>query len=334
MGRVVQMERERGISPEKAGLQNVKLQLILNMCLDPELKPAAFKAAVYLLVGPGNGSRGDCFMSDHDLAECIGVSPDTVAKSILKSPTFGSYFTINRGQNRGDATEYRVTEGAILGGEDRRARGLSWLQRSDGAHVETSRRKREYGKAGKLPGFNEKGQKIPDQRGEEIPVEGRKKPPPNPEEKPIEQPNCASETEPQEEDFSSALEKFSRAYPRSGIPAKVEAAFRSAVQADVSPDDLVFAASSYAVEQKGNLPRYIALPENWLGKRRYEPFIAARKQGGSSAGEVSAVDQHWVASIKAGEEWVSRHLSSHKARGLVARGLVTAADCEACRIPL
>ncbi len=344
MGNVLRMNRDRGGASDKTELQAVKLQIILNMSLDRDLKPAAFKAAVYLLVGPGSGPRGECFLSDRDLAECIGVSPDTIAKTILKSSAFQRYFEFDRGRNRGDATDYRVTDEAIADAAERKGLGLSWLCRADRTEVETTRKKRQNEKAGKNQGFAKKGRrnsglrneeaqekpgKKPTESPEETRVKARKKHPPIPEEEPRENPACAAVAA-DEFDFDEFRMRFLRAYPKVGDEGATENELRKAIKAGADPDRILAGARAYADEQDGNAPRYIAYSENWLAKKRWEHS----SQTAPAERNPEAIAEVRAKAIREKAPWIGRHLSAAAARELVARQMVTAEQCRAAGVDL
>lgn len=147
----------------------------------------------------------------------------------------------------------------------------------------------------------------------------------------IEQPNepCAADA-PHTFDFNSFLGKFESAYPRMGDERSTEDELRKAIDAGADPDHILAAVRAYAEEQKGNNPQYIAYSENWVRNKRWERHTMPK----SPAANAAAVDEQRAKAIREGQGWISRHISAAAARDLVARGLVTPAECASAGVQL
>lgn len=151
----------------------------------------------------------------------------------------------------------------------------------------------------------------------------------NPVSEPVREP-CGPEADPQINDLPNGfLDQFIEAFPRIGSLEKTEAALLDAIASGVDPADILHGAKAYATEQKGNQPRYIAYSENWVSLSRWAQF--AKK---SRSVDPEAIARSWAKSIKEGATWVARHISAAAGRDLVARGLVTEAECKAVGIIL
>ena len=70
------------------------------------------------------------------------------------------------------------------------------------------------------------------------------------------------------------LDRFLAVYPRQGSRDAVEGELTKALSAGADPAKILAAARAYADEQAGNPDRFIAYPENWLRKRRWELHAA------------------------------------------------------------
>jgi len=114
------------------------------------------------------------------------------------------------------------------------------------------------------------------------------------------------------------VDRFVAAYPRPGDRERTVAALEAAVADGADPDHILAGAEAYAIEQKGNAPRYIAYSDNWLRDRRWERFASVK----ASRQEVL---KYW-AGIVNGSGFVSRAaVGPSLASELVEAGLVTVA---------
>lgn len=152
----------------------------------------------------------------------------------------------------------------------------------------------------------------------------------NPVREPLKEP-CAAETAPQTRDLTDDfVDRFFAFYPRGGDRAKTGAALKKAICQDgVSFEAILEGAKAYAAEQKGNHPRYVSYPENWVEQERWLQFATVTKFG-----DPDAIHQQRAKSIREGQTWVGRHISAAAARELIARDLVTAEQCRAVGVSL
>jgi hypothetical protein len=140
---------------------------------------------------------------------------------------------------------------------------------------------------------------------------------------------CASQDEPQTPKLDYIfLDKFMAAFPRIGALGATEAALESAIASGVDPDAILAGARAYALEQKGNAPRYIAYSENWLGDRRWE--MHAPKAADPDA--VSSVEQSWISAFTGGNGTLARHCPPAVVSSLIAAGHVTLEQCRALEV--
>jgi DNA-binding MarR family transcriptional regulator len=145
---------------------------------------------------------------------------------------------------------------------------------------------------------------------------------------PVKEP-CASEPEPQTPQMDDLfLDKFMAAFPRIGSLGDTEAALESAIASGVDPAAILAGARAYALEQKGNLPRYIAYSENWLGDRRWEKHSP---KAADPAVEPS-IEQSWIAAFTAGNGSLARHCPPAVVSSLIAAGHVTLEQCRALEV--
>jgi hypothetical protein len=145
---------------------------------------------------------------------------------------------------------------------------------------------------------------------------------------PVKEP-CASEADPQTPKLDHVfLDKFMAAFPRIGALGATEAALENAIASGVDPDAILAGARAYALEQKGNAPRYIAYSENWLGDRRWEKH--SPKAADPDA--VSSVEQSWISAFTGGNGAVARHCPPAVVSSLLAAGHVTLEQCRALEV--
>ena len=350
-------ELDSGPADTEHLLSQLKIQLIHNMTLDQGLKPAARCAAIFLVVALIDRRSGRCFVTDADFAGSIGLHEDTLRKQVKRHPAFRHYFDVTNGTHRGNATEYEITA-AALGEAAARKRGElgnteAVTDRAGGAEggqdpdakagirpangCET--------KPGDMPAIEDKGGKIvPERRGNRPGKAGLDHPPSQ--SNPSSNPDCADgaqevseedgigtpgsvsrrpRTNDRTENRGSAdddrgeiLNLFIAAYPRNGAREKVEAAFRDALEDGADPEHILAAARAYAAEQKGNTPRFIAYPENWLRQRRWEQHPAP-----STPASEDAVLANLAKMVTDGKSYASSAISSTRAHQLLAAGLVT-----------
>jgi hypothetical protein len=146
--------------------------------------------------------------------------------------------------------------------------------------------------------------------------------------KPVTKP-CASEAEPQTPQMDDLfLDKFMAAFPRIGSLVETEAALENAIASGVDPDAILAGARAYALEQKGNAPRYVAYSENWLGDRRWEKH--APKAADPDC--VSSVEQSWISAFTGGNGTLARHCPPAVVSSLLAAGHVTLEQCRALEV--
>ena len=124
-------------------------------------------------------------------------------------------------------------------------------------------------------------------------------------------------------DFDDFVDRFLEKHPRPGCREATEEALRRALDEGADQDQLIRAAEAYGKEQAGNQPAFIAYSENWLRRGRWKAHLPKPK---ASEEEVA---QALAESIRSGKRWVAAHVSAHRARELIARGLVTREECEA-----
>ncbi len=162
-------------------VSDIKLQIIHNMSLDPELKPSAHKAAVFLLVAMIDRRTGWCFITDVELARCIGVSVDNVRRHVRTHHGFLRYFEVTPGRRKGVATEYRITHEAL---------SQARLRKSSGAkNKEQVACGDNQSEVVNFPTYrDESGGKNYQFRRENLPKSGGKNYPPNPVNKPSKKP--------------------------------------------------------------------------------------------------------------------------------------------------
>ena len=134
----------------------------------------------------------------------------------------------------------------------------------------------------------------------------------------------------QDRNFEKTLGTFLKVYPRHGDRGRTEDALRAALGAGADPDQIIAAAKAYAVEQKGNAPRFIAYSENWLEQKRWD----RHRIPADPRADPSAVAELRAKNIRAGREWAVRDVSASYARDLIAQGLVTAEQCRGAGISL
>ena len=124
-------------------------------------------------------------------------------------------------------------------------------------------------------------------------------------------------------DFDDFVDRFLAKHPRPGCREATEEALRRALDEGADQDQLIRAAEAYGREQAGNQPAFIAYSENWLRRGRWKSHLPKPK---ATEAEVA---QALAESIRSGKCWVAAHVSAHRARELIARGLVTREECEA-----
>jgi len=342
-------------APANAGqsLGAVKLQIIHNMTLDPDLKPSAFRVAAFLLIAMVDRDTGRCFISDEKLAELNGISVDNVRRHIKRQAGFLRYFDVRVGKFRGHATEYAITETALRDAGTRKAGALKNMEaaaRASGTpDIEIERVSSASGEAtpkektGKIPANDgEKDGKNSTRNGENSRLSGAKGGKiSGTTQCSSSNPDCADGAQEASEKTrrgkadprlpgeiaglpDDLLDYFTAAYPRAGKRDAVEEALAGAVNEGADPAHILAAARAYAVEQKGNPPRFIAYPENWLSQERWKQH----KPAASPASE-DAILANLAGMVTSGKSYAASTISATRARQLLAAGLVTAEQLRA-----
>lgn len=129
--------------------------------------------------------------------------------------------------------------------------------------------------------------------------------------------------------FEDRLDRFVNRYPRAGQRKVVAKALRDALSTGVDPETLIAAAGRYAAEQRGNAQRYIARPENWLKRRGWEDCPPPEVYTSPPRDDVLRAQ---AALVTTGKEYLCGHISASLAREMLARGLVTEAQCRAAGV--
>lgn len=338
-------------------LSQLKIQLIHNMTLDTGLKPAARCAAIFLVVALIDRRSGRCFVTDADFAGSIGLHEDTLRKQVKRHPAFRHYFDVTNGTHRGNATEYGITA-AALGEAAARKRGElgnteAVTDRAGGAECGRDPDAKAgirpangcETKPGDMPAIEDKGGEIVPERRVIHPGKAGLDHPPS-QGNPSSNPDCADgaqevsekdgigdpgsvshqpRTNVRTEDlgstadrFAEILDRFISCYPRPGRRDAVEGALRGAIRDGGAPEHILAAARAYAAEQKGNPPRFIAYPENWLRQRRWEQHAAP-----SAPASEDAVLANLAAMVTGGNSYAAIAISVTRAQQLLAAGLVT-----------
>ncbi|MCB1350045.1 MAG: hypothetical protein KDK11_15930 [Maritimibacter sp.] len=296
-------------------------------------------------------------MTDADFAGSIGLHEDTLRKQVKRNAAFRHYFDVTNGTHRGNATEYEITA-AALGEAAVRKRGKlgnteAVSDRAGGAECGRDPDAKagirpangSETKPGDMPAMEDKGGEIVPERRVIHPGKAGLDHPPS-QGNPSSNPDCADgaqevsekdgnggsgsvshrrRTNVRTEDlgskddrFAEILDGFISSYPRPGDRDAVEAVLRGAIREGVDPEHILAGARAYAAEQKGNAPRYIAYPENWLRQRRWEQYPAP-----SAPASEDAVLANLAAMVTAGKSYASSAISSTRAHQLLAAGLVT-----------
>ncbi|WP_417702263.1 helix-turn-helix domain-containing protein [Pseudophaeobacter sp.] len=128
-------------------------------------------------------------------------------------------------------------------------------------------------------------------------------------------------------DFSGFFDQFADAFPRMGDAEKTEDALRKALGEGTAPAKILVGAKAYAVEQKGNQPRYIKYSENWIEEKRWRQHVTK---------PVASVDPQKVLEerakdIQARKPW-ARTIKVSQAGECITAGLVSVAQCRAAGI--
>ncbi len=129
-------------------------------------------------------------------------------------------------------------------------------------------------------------------------------------------------------DFDGFYERFVELYPRIGNQGETADLLRLAIEAGTDPEDILWGARCYAIEQKGNAARYVAYSENWVRDRRWE----SHPQNAGATATEQDIREARAKAIRERKPWVVSQVSAFAARELMAHSLVTAEECEAAGI--
>ncbi len=311
------------------------MQIAHNMALDSELSGNQHKVASALLFALIDGETGWCYQKDEQLAEIANVSLGTLRKAIRSSPAFQKYFEVVPGTRTGRATEYRLTQEAMQDAARRRSGDLRLLERASGERAvsasETCSQQR-LPLVAKIATSGENGGKSSPEPVQKIPSVGGKNCLPIPEEKSMENPNCAAGTAPQSTNFEKFREEFSKLYPRPGSPEETDRELRKALESGATPDAILWGARCYAIEQKGNQPRYIAYSENWVRDKRWESHVKpAQSPSDTTAKDVR---RGYLRAIQNGNSNLAKHCPVPWAIEMISAGDVTTAQCRTMGISI
>jgi len=120
-------------------------------------------------------------------------------------------------------------------------------------------------------------------------------------------------------------QEFLLAYPKPGNPDRVAAALEKALALGVDAETILNGAKAYATEQKGNAPKFIAYPENWIAKARWASVATTAKAQRATPDEVAA---NYARMITGGKKFAANVVSPAMARDLIKRALVTEQQCK------
>ncbi|SLN13173.1 hypothetical protein ROA7450_00168 [Roseovarius albus] len=305
-------------------LSEVKLQMIHNMSMDSSLKPSACKVATFLLTAMLDKKTGRCYMSDQDLSRCVGLSLDTVRKHVKRQAAFLRYFEVQSGKNKGIATEYQITDQAVRQALMRKNKKIRNTE-SITDYLDSMEIRGRGCMEGNFNAFDNKGVIFSSVRREKFPLNDGKIYLPNQVENPSQNPDCA-DMPTQKIELNDLITDFQGLYPRKGVESEISVALEEAVEQGADTEEILRGAKLYSEQQNGNDQKYIMLPHNWLRKKRWEEFSQKSKNGVSRCSNESVFEMRANA-IKSRQPWVQSSFSTHQARELIAKSLITPEEC-------
>lgn len=303
------------------GLSDLKLQLIHNVLLDDELNSSQSQVAITLIIIFLDSQTGWCFRSDSDLANCAGISIDTLRRKVKPSSAFKKYFAVTSGKYKGRATEYKLTPYAMEDAAKRRCKGWSSVMRANGSSaLEGAKTKLNKGSE-RVPSYDCEGGNSLRQRREKTPKKGGEKHLPITVSISSSNPDHASLVE-LDLDIDQISRRFTEIYPRSGNVKKIEEELRALLQAGVDPLAILMDAEKYVGENRQTDEQFLKRPENWLRRLVKEGAFESR----ASSEKLAQVNARWI-------DWITskhpnaRHCSPAVARDLISAGTVTEQQC-------
>lgn len=147
----------------------------------------------------------------------------------------------------------------------------------------------------------------------------------NPVREPVREPCAAAH----DFEFRVFADRFVELFPRIGNLTETESILEKLIDGGADPEDILWGARCYGVEQKDNKRQYVAYSENWLGERRWEQHAKSDTEASDATIAANQAD-----AIKACKSWVVTSISANRCRELVGKGLVTVAECKAAGIHL
>jgi len=290
---------------------------------DPSVRGSTLEVALCLVFDFANHETLACFPHKKTIADALGFnSIRTVLRATQKLEALGYLEVRRRGRGRGHSNGYFFR---FPGEEDRAGKGdnVVTLSRLEGAgkgdrrDTDTSERVTDQSQKGDnsvAPYIEPESNNLKDcaDRAQEVSEKTRRRK--------------------TDADFPASagflpddlLDRFTAAYPRTGKREAVEAALAEAVDAGADPAHLLAAARAYAVEQKGNPPRFIAYPENWLSQERWKQH----KPAASPASE-DAILANLAKIVIERKSYAASAISPTRARQLREAGLVSDAQLRA-----
>jgi hypothetical protein len=330
MNNIVQIKPENSTREGNYGVSDLKLQMAHNMALDSELNGNAHKVASLLLFALINRKTGFCFRRDQEMADCVGISIETLRRSVKKSPAFQRYFDIRSDGGPGKATEYRLRQAALEDAAKRRDEKFGILVRTDGSNAVGERPQSDEPMVAKIATNPLYGGKNCHQKEDNLPPDGGKSCSPNPV-LPSSNPDCSAKGAPQTIELDSVfLDDFIGVYPKPGPLSAVKTALADALNDGADPKRVIEAARGYSNEQEGNEKRYVMLPQNWLKKKPWE-WCAPKAANPDAA---LSVHKSWIDAFASGKGNLARHCPTSVVRKLLASNLITHDQCRSVEVTI
>lgn len=104
---------------DRYAFRDLKLQYLLGLILDPEVKDSSVRVALYLALVHADNETGESYPSFETIAAALGRCSKSV-KRALNNLEETNHMTIERGTNKGKSSRYRPTTSAMKAAQGRR----------------------------------------------------------------------------------------------------------------------------------------------------------------------------------------------------------------------
>lgn len=306
-----------------ASAKQIRARWVDAVRKDSQVRGSTLEVALCLIFDFANHRTLECFPYLETVAAKVGINKRTVQRATRRLSELGYLKTRIRGRGRSRAYEFCFPQASRSSKKGDNAVTLSHSgegQMGDMRGTLSVERATDLSRKGDR---DVASNREPESKNLKVAAEPAHASGRSGKEFVIESQGMASVNEP------SHFEEFWRAYPRKVNREAAEVEFQKALEGGVEPQRVLTAVRAYAAEQNGNSQKYIAHPENWLAKRRWETYAPS-----SPVPTRMQILEHRAQRIREGKEkpYLVRSMLQSDAYECVEAELITVEECRAAGV--